>query len=377
MDYTDKVCSSTDGKIDKDTVKEIDIRIDSNIRFSKLVSKIKMPLKQFKYSKGGGCLPDVEHYENEQYGIYIDVTNDRINHIQFSIPEEKNFSCVSIPSFLSDLEKIKQIHLLESNRDDVQKIFADYKFIKSDNSNHKEQFEADSATIEFTYSEGKCEYDESDGYRVPEWKVEKIKISPENYILPKDFGFELSKYQKEQVYKDNSYAYLYHDKNLGISFEVFSGYIGTINFFPPRKYYPLMCNQNKAEILSSTESFFAEKLEDRVNNQFGPASAETLNLSQNEIILNCNSEDKNCIGKNSIIKVFVSTFNPNGNILTYDYTISGGRLIGQGSKVQWDLSDVKEGTYTISAVVDDGCGFCGKRITKKVVVKECSEYQNK
>lgn len=377
LDYTDKVCTTIDGKIEKGTIEEIEIRTDSEIRFSKLVSKIKLPLNQFKYSKGEGCLPDIEHYVNEQYGVDIRVAFDRLNTITFSIPEVKNFSCVTIPTFLSDLEKIKQIKLLESNREDVHKIFAGYKFEKYSDSNHKERIEADSESIIITYSEGICEYDESDGYGVPEWKVESITVSPINDIIPKDFGFELSRYKREQVYKDNFNFYLYHDKISGISFNVFDNKISSINFFPAQKYYPLMCNQTKAKTLSSTDSLFVDKLEERIYQPYGgPASVEKVKLIQDDIILNCNTEDKACVANNSIIKVFVSTRNPMNDNLTYNYTVSGGNIIGKDAKVHWDLSGVKAGTYTITAAVDDGCGFCGKTVTKKVVVKECSDCKN-
>ncbi|MCO5333247.1 MAG: hypothetical protein M9893_04410 [Pyrinomonadaceae bacterium] len=39
--------------------------------------------------------------------------------------------------------------------------------------------------------------------------------------------------------------------------------------------------------------------------------------------------------------------------LVYNYTVSGGRVVGQGSSVSWDLSGVRPGTYTITAGVDD------------------------
>lgn len=57
--------------------------------------------------------------------------------------------------------------------------------------------------------------------------------------------------------------------------------------------------------------------------------------------------------------------------MIYDYKVSGGKIIGQGANVVWDLSGVKPGTYTITAAVDDGCGLCGKSIIRTVVVKEC------
>ena len=53
--------------------------------------------------------------------------------------------------------------------------------------------------------------------------------------------------------------------------------------------------------------------------------------------------------------------------------VSGGRIVGSGANVQWDLSGVGKGTYTITTGVDDGCGVCGKTETKTVTVEECSD----
>ena len=58
-------------------------------------------------------------------------------------------------------------------------------------------------------------------------------------------------------------------------------------------------------------------------------------------------------------------------MLTYNYTVSGGRVVGQGANVSWDLSGVSPGTYTITAGVDDGCGVCGKTQTKTITVEAC------
>ncbi len=51
------------------------------------------------------------------------------------------------------------------------------------------------------------------------------------------------------------------------------------------------------------------------------------------------------------------------------------RIIGKGKKVIWDLSNVKTGTYTITADADDGCGVCGKTVTKEIKIIECPNCQ--
>jgi hypothetical protein len=55
--------------------------------------------------------------------------------------------------------------------------------------------------------------------------------------------------------------------------------------------------------------------------------------------------------------------------LLYVYKVSGGRIVGTGKDVMWDLADAKPGIYTITAGVDDGCGICGETKTKEITVK--------
>lgn len=70
------------------------------------------------------------------------------------------------------------------------------------------------------------------------------------------------------------------------------------------------------------------------------------------------------------VGVTTTASDPEGDSLVYNYTVSGGRIVGQGSNVTWDLSGVLPGTYTITAAVDDGCGLCGKSVTQTVKVED-------
>jgi hypothetical protein len=116
-----------------------------------------------------------------------------------------------------------------------------------------------------------------------------------------------------------------------------------------------------------------------------PPSVVAINLSETEIY----------IGKTQTIRVQTIATDPE-NTLIYSYAVTGGKIVAtdgtdtskfsvkventytmftekkpeDGEKVIWDLSGVKPGTYTITAAVDDGCGFCGKTMTKTVIVKE-------
>ncbi len=63
---------------------------------------------------------------------------------------------------------------------------------------------------------------------------------------------------------------------------------------------------------------------------------------------------------------------PDGDTLLYTYTVTGGRISGEGTSVSWDLSGVGAGTYTASVEVDDGCG-CITSSTTTVTIAACSD----
>ena len=74
-----------------------------------------------------------------------------------------------------------------------------------------------------------------------------------------------------------------------------------------------------------------------------------------------------------MISVSTKASDPENDVLTYNYTVSGGRVVGNSANVQWDLSNAQVGTYTITTGVDDGCGVCGKTNTQTIKVQECPD----
>ena len=105
------------------------------------------------------------------------------------------------------------------------------------------------------------------------------------------------------------------------------------------------------------------------------ANVDDVGLSDNVIIIPCGpgqvpKEGTEC-SDNKSINVATKASDPEGDVLTYNYTVSGGRVVGQGANVSWDLGGASPGTYTITAGVDDGCGICGKTVTKTIEVRAC------
>ncbi|HZI49258.1 MAG TPA: hypothetical protein VFD75_15795, partial [Pyrinomonadaceae bacterium] len=63
---------------------------------------------------------------------------------------------------------------------------------------------------------------------------------------------------------------------------------------------------------------------------------------------------------------------PDGDTLLYTYSVTGGRVTGEGATVTWDLSGLAPGTYTASVEVDDGCG-CISFSSTTVTIANCSD----
>lgn len=72
------------------------------------------------------------------------------------------------------------------------------------------------------------------------------------------------------------------------------------------------------------------------------------------------------------VNLTTTASDPDGDTLLYSYTVTGGRITGDGANVAWDLSGLGPGTYTASVDVDDGCG-CITSSTTTVTIASCSD----
>jgi hypothetical protein len=291
-------------------------------------------------------------------------------------------------SKIPEFDKVKQIKLLKSTREDVKKILADYKLDKDeDEPSYSQTFSTENADIDITYSIGDCsdDSDDTDNWNISKGKVTSIEISLNESLKFEDLKYNVSGFRKEQKYANVENSYVYHNMDLGIAFEVDDGEIETIFLFPTNSYYSWLCENEAAEKFKefySTESWFGNtKLEDRTISRNRGVSRDTLadvtdiNLSENEIIIGCNNpaQKNSCLVGDRKISVNTLAVDPENDVLTYVYKVSGGEIVGTGNEVDWDLWGVKPGIYTITAGVDDGCGVCGKTQTKTVTVKECPD----
>ncbi|MCY7345781.1 MAG: hypothetical protein LH614_06110 [Pyrinomonadaceae bacterium] len=106
-----------------------------------------------------------------------------------------------------------------------------------------------------------------------------------------------------------------------------------------------------------------------------PADVTNLDLGETRITGRCppgfRAREGTTCSDDMAANVTTTAVDPEGDVLTYNYTVSGGRIVGQGANVSWDLTGAQPGTYTITAGVDDSCGVCGKTQTRTITVEAC------
>lgn len=69
---------------------------------------------------------------------------------------------------------------------------------------------------------------------------------------------------------------------------------------------------------------------------------------------------------NMIVKVFAGK--PEDKNFSYKYTVSGGRIIGEGARVSWDLTGAQSGTYEIDVDIRNKLNGFEKKETKAIEV---------
>ncbi|HKS29242.1 MAG TPA: hypothetical protein VJS44_15545 [Pyrinomonadaceae bacterium] len=80
----------------------------------------------------------------------------------------------------------------------------------------------------------------------------------------------------------------------------------------------------------------------------------------------------NCPGEASSVQLAADAVSPQGLELRYNWSATGGRIVGTGANTTWDFSGVQEGTYTVTVEVNSGREQdCTAFTQTAVVVRNC------
>lgn len=275
-----------------------------------------------------------------------------------------------------EFEKAKKIKMLESTREDVKKIFPEYDADDDDTA----LFSTENATLKVTFSEGGCKED-YEFWNVPQWVATSVLIVLEKRFKPSDFNFNFADFKKENTDEEYPKDYDYHNENLGILFKIYDGRISRVFFYPPKSKTGFLCSNESTSGYFSGEETLAETVFQDMNIDYNlPPNVDKLTLSKTEIVVSCSNvkgTNNSCSASKPEVTVKIEATDPENDVLTYEYTVSGGKIIGQGYNVVWDLSGVEPGNYEIKVGVNDGGGICGATKTEMLVVKECPDCKSK
>jgi hypothetical protein len=114
------------------------------------------------------------------------------------------------------------------------------------------------------------------------------------------------------------------------------------------------------------------------NSRVGPAPPNTpptvaVSASNSTVTLPCAEGNSNCsVSASRSVDLTADARDAENDTLLYTWSVTGGRLSGEGRAVTWDLSGVQPGTYTASVEVADGCCHTVPASTTVTVV-QCTD----
>lgn len=287
---------------------------------------------------------------------------------------------VSAQNIFPELEMAKEIKLLKSTKAEVERIMSEFdrEEIDEEDESYYQEFRSEKALVRVSYSTGDCSED-AGTQNYPEWNVPKmtatkIVVTFDETTMIKDLSLNLSGFKKKfrDDNDDDFEDYTYYDEKAGISILTEQGEIVKIILHPPKKQIGSLCrNENNSEIFSGKTSFTdsivnSDPICILINH---PSNVTDLDLRTKEVF-GCQGGD--CPDAKKEIRVRTTAIDLEDDVLTYQYIVTGGKIIGNGSEVVWDVTGVQAGTHTITAGSDDACGVCGQTQSRKILVKENS-----
>jgi hypothetical protein len=87
-----------------------------------------------------------------------------------------------------------------------------------------------------------------------------------------------------------------------------------------------------------------------------------------------NTRAGSCTATGGTVALTATASDPENDQLLYTWSVTGGRLTGEGRSVVWDLSGVANATYTATVEVNDGNGHVANASTT-VTVADCTDCE--
>lgn len=123
-----------------------------------------------------------------------------------------------------------------------------------------------------------------------------------------------------------------------------------------------------ALVLLCSASGLAQKSKNRRDEQQVPqTNPPTIRLTASNNVVS------SCPGDSSVVTLTADAKSPQGLPLRYNWSATGGRIVGSGANTTWDFAGATPGTYTVTVEVNSGREEdCTAFTQTAVVVRECA-----
>jgi hypothetical protein len=119
-------------------------------------------------------------------------------------------------------------------------------------------------------------------------------------------------------------------------------------------------------LLISASGLAQKKSKNRSDEQAPQTNPPTIRVTSSSNVVS------NCPGEGSVVQLTADAASPQGLPLRYNWSTTGGRIVGSGANTTWDFSGVQEGTYTVTVEVNSGREQdCTAFTQTAVVVRPC------
>jgi len=258
-------------------------------------------------------------------------------------------------------DELLKVEWLKAGTYEVTSILSEFQIDKTDADKTYRTFQSKDLNITVHLTAGACGNDDiwqTDGH-----KIAAIDIELTDPIALSRINYDLTKWARYSLRSSDTAkgSYFLHNKQLGVAIKVFNDRAEMIYLFPPDPIKAKTCDNELGKSYSSgkwIESFVAQHSALIDTDRF--PNVVSLELS-NYLISKLAVERK--------VRVSTVGDDTDNDKIVYTYTVDAGNIIGNGTNVIWDLSGVKSGNYKITAGIDDGCGMCGRTITKELTVE--------
>jgi len=83
--------------------------------------------------------------------------------------------------------------------------------------------------------------------------------------------------------------------------------------------------------------------------------------------------DTGCPFNGERVRISVNANDPDGDAITYSYKVTGGKIIGKGADVVWNLTSLVPGNYSVAVGASGRGGSQSRTLTRSVKLQECPD----